>query len=261
MPAANAPEKMPVLFMGHGNPMNAIEDNRFSRTWQTIGQGLPRPEAIVVVSAHWETAGSSVTAMPKPATLYDFHGFPQTLYDLTYPAPGEPELARRIKAAIKDPVIHLDFSWGLDHGTWSVLCHMFPDADLPVVQFSLDFDASPAAHYRLGEALAHLRHEGILVVGSGNVVHNLRTRIWEDEAFDWAMEVDSRVRDLIVAGDHQALMDYPEKGVHGRRAIPTDEHYLPLLYVLAMREPDDKVSFFCESVTLGSVSMRCVMFD
>lgn len=256
---AGSPGKMPVLFVGHGNPMNAIEENRFSRSWKEIGKALPRPRAILCISAHWETAGTAVTAMPRPTTLYDFYGFPQPLYEKRYPAPGEPALARRIAKVIPTPVIHLDFSWGLDHGTWSVLCHMFPEADIPVVQLSLDFDRPPEFHYRLGASLAHLREAEVLVIASGNMVHNLRDMAWQDDAFDWALAADAEMHGLIRRGDHQALIDYPQKGVHARRAIPTSEHYLPLLYVLAMQEPADRLSFFCESVTLGSISMRSLI--
>lgn len=256
MKAAGSPEKMPVLFVGHGSPMNAVEDNRFSRTWAEIGATLPRPQAILSISAHWETAGTAVTAMDNPSTLYDFHGFPQALYEKTYPAPGDPQLARRIKAEVDDPAINLDFSWGLDHGTWSVLCRMFPDADVPVLQLSLDFDQPPDFHFRLGKALAGLRRQGILVMGSGNIVHNLRMVRWQDDALDWALDADIRMARLIEAGDHQALVDYPAIGEHARQAIPTSEHFLPLLYILGLRDPGDRLTFFCDSVTLGSISMR-----
>ena len=259
MHTAGSRETMPVLFVGHGSPMNAIEDNRFSRTWVEIGEKLPRPRAILSISAHWQTAGTAVTAMDHPATLYDFYGFPKPLYEKTYPAPGSPDLARRISAEVADPAISLDFSWGLDHGTWSVLCHVFPEVDIPVVQLSLDFNQPPDVHYRLGRALGGLRRQGILVIGSGNMVHNLGLVRWQDDAFDWALETDARMAQLIEAGDHQALIDYPAAGEHGRKAIPTNEHFLPLLYVLAMRASGDRLSFFCDAVTLGSISMRSLM--
>jgi 4,5-DOPA dioxygenase extradiol len=249
-------DSMPILFVGHGSPTNAIEDNEFSRAWTDMGQTLPRPRAILSISAHWETAGTCVTAMPEPATLYDFRGFPRELYEKRYPAPGDPDLARSIKQAVSDPVVHLDFNWGLDHGTWSVLCHMFPQADIPVVQLSLDFDQPPAFHYQLGKKLKYLRHEGILILGSGNMVHNLGVMAWQDNAFEWARDVDAQLTARITAGDHQALIDYQTLGPNARLAVPTNEHYLPLLYILAMQEDADTLSFFCEKVTLGSISMR-----
>ena len=247
---------MPAVFVGHGNPMNAIEANFFSRTWQDIGHTLPKPAAILCISAHWETAGTLVTAMPEPATLYDFHGFPQQLYEVRYPSPGAPELARHIKQSIPDPLIHLDFSWGLDHGAWSVLSRMFPHADIPVVQLSLDFDQPPEFHYRLGQALKYLRRQNVLIMGSGNMVHNLSVMVWEDRAFDWAIETDALIAECIASGDHQSLITYETALAHSHLAVPTNEHYLPLLYVLATREPGDTINFFCDRVTLGSISMR-----
>lgn len=246
---------MPLLFVGHGSPTNAIGDNEFNRAWAGVGRSLPRPQAILAISAHWETVGTSVTAMPRPATLYDFHGFPQPLYEIQYPAPGAPELARDIKQTLTDPVVHLDFSWGLDHGTWSVLTWMFPEADIPVLQLSLDFDQPPAYHYQLGCKLGYLRRQGVLVLGSGNMVHNLRMVKWEDTAFDWAAAFDARLADLILRGDHAALVDYQHLE-NARWAIPSNEHYLPLLYILAMQEAFETPVFFCEKVTLGSISMR-----
>lgn len=253
---APPPDLMPVLFVGHGSPLNAVEDNDFSREWERVGQTLPRPRAIVCFSAHWETAGTCVTAMAQPDTLYDFHGFPRRLYKLTYAAPGAPDLARSIKQVLKEVTLHLAFGWGLDHGVWSVLCRMFPNADIPVLQISLDFDQPPAFHYALGQALKYLRRDGVLVIGSGNMVHNLRTMVWEDTAFEWAREFDARLVERIQAGDHPALIDYQAIGEDPHLAIPTPEHYLPLLYVLAMQDPADRISFFCDRITLGSVSMR-----
>lgn len=250
------PDLMPVLFVGHGSPQNAIEDNEYSRAWAAIGKTLPRPRAILCVSAHWETVGTRVTTMAQPATLYDFQGFPPPLYEIRYPAPGAPDLARGIKRAVSDPVVHLDFSWGLDHGAWAVLGRMFPAADVPVVQMSLDFDRPPDWHYRLGQKLRYLRRQGVLVVGSGNMVHNLKAVVWKDTAFDWALDFDARLAALILAGDHQSLVRYAALGETARRAVPTPEHFLPLLYVLALRAPSDRVTFFCDKVTLGSVSMR-----
>ena len=250
------PDIMPVLFVGHGSPLNAIEDNEFNKAWATVAKTLPKPRAILSISAHWETAGTRVTAMTQPATLYDFQGFPQGLYEKRYPAPGAPELARSIKQAISDTVVHLDFSWGLDHGTWSVLSRMYPEAEIPVLQLSLDFDKPPVLHYQLGQKLKYLRNQGVLIIGSGNMVHNLKAMVWEDTAFDWAREFDAKLAALILAGDHQDLVSFETLGNSAHRAIPTSEHFLPLLYVLAMIEKSDKISFFCEKVTLGSISMR-----
>ena len=247
---------VPVLFVGHGSPMNAIEDNEFSRTWADTGKTLPRPGAILCISAHWETVGTRVTAMERPETLYDFYGFPEPLYEQRYPAPGDPDLARSIQTAIKNPTVHLDSSWGLDHGAWSVLCRMFPEADIPVVQLSLDFEQPPTFHYELGRKLKYLRKENVLIVGSGNMVHNLRTMVWDETAFDWALEFDAILTDRIRNGDHPALIDYESLGDAARLAVPTNEHYLPLLYILGILDESDKIEFFCERVTLGSISMR-----
>ena len=246
---------MPILFVGHGSPTNAIEVNEFSRTWADVGKALPKPKAILSISAHWETPGTFVTAMPKPATLYDFYGFPQPLYEKHYPAPGAPELARSIQQEIGEPKIGLNTNWGLDHGTWSVLSWMFPAADIPVLQLSLDFDQPPHYHYELGQKLTFLRSQSVLVLGSGNMVHNLRAVQWDDVAFDWAGRFDDQLREHITQRNHQALIDYPAME-NARLAIPTNEHYLPLLYILAMQKDGEAVSFFCDKVTLGSISMR-----
>ncbi|CAB5107836.1 Uncharacterized protein ygiD [Olavius algarvensis associated proteobacterium Delta 3] len=252
-------ELMPALFVGHGSPMNAIEDNEFSRGWTAVGKELPRPRAILCVSAHWETTGTRITAMDAPSTIYDFAGFPQPLYERRYPAPGAPDLARSIKQAISDTVVHLDYGWGLDHGSWSVLGRMYPEADIPVLQLSLDFDQPPAFHYRLGRNLKHLRRQGVLIMGSGNMVHNLRVSRWDDTAFDWAKEFDAKLAALILEGDHSALVSYETLGSTAPKAIPTNEHFLPLLYVLAQQEQSDTISFFCKKVTMGSISMRSVL--
>lgn len=248
---------MPLLFVGHGNPMNAIEDNEFSRAWTQLGAALPRPRGIVCVSAHWETDGTCVTAMDRPATIHDFSGFPAALENMLYPAPGSPELADRVMAIAPSARIRPDRSWGLDHGAWSVLCRMYPQADIPVVQVSLDAGAPPDFHYELGRELGELRQEGILLLGSGNMVHNLRVMAWQQGGFDWADECDKAMAELIAAADHQALIDYA-RIPHARKAIPTEEHYLPLLYVLGAAGEGEPVTFFNEKVTLGSVSMRGV---
>jgi 4,5-DOPA dioxygenase extradiol len=254
---APSPLKMPALFVGHGNPMNAIEDNEFSRAWAEAAATLPRPDGILCVSAHWETPGSQVTAMARPRTIHDFGGFPRALFEYQYPSPGSPDLARLVQETVSVPVA-LDQRWGLDHGTWSVLTRMFPKADVPVVQLSLDRAKSPAAHYELGQALKPLRNRGILIVGSGNIVHNLMLVRWEGGAFDWAVEFDETIRQLIVAGDHRAVVEYDRLGQNARLAIPTNEHYLPLLYVLGLKDESDDLRFFAEGVTMGSLSMRSV---
>lgn len=249
---------MPVLFVGHGNPMNAVEDNRFSRTWQELGQTLPRPRGIVCISAHWETDGTAVTSTQQPETIHDFSGFPAELNHFQYPAPGSPALARKVMDSTRLTRIYHDRSWGLDHGAWSVLCRMYPRADVPVVQLSIDVEAPPSFHYELGRELAPLRRSGVLILGSGNMVHNLPRMAWQEEGFDWAVECDQTMARLIRDGDHQALIDY-ETIPHASQAIPTEEHYLPLLYVLGAVNNTDTVSFFNEQVTLGSISMRGVL--
>lgn len=253
--------RMPALFVGHGNPMNAIEDNAFSRAWTELGKTLPRPAVILCISAHWETRGTRVTAQASPPTLHDFGGFPRALYEVCYPAPGAPEWAARIARLDPHYPIEPDDAWGLDHGTWSVLCRIFPEADIPVLQLSLDRAKTPAQHYQLGQALARLRDAGVLIVGSGNIVHNLRQVVWRDVAHDWAIEFDKIAAQRIQAGDHAALIDYPTLHPKARLAVPSAEHYLPLLYVLASQTPDDTLHFFNAKVTLGAMSMRSFRLD
>jgi 4,5-DOPA dioxygenase extradiol len=248
---------MPAVFVGHGNPMNALEDNEFSRTWSELGRSLPRPKGIVCISAHWETDGTCVTAMEHPATIYDFSGFPATLGNMTYPAPGSQDLAERVRIAVRSTRVRPDRSWGLDHGAWSVLCRMYPKADIPVVQLSLDAGAPPDFHYELGRELGQLRKEGILLMGSGNMVHNLRVMAWQEQGFDWAVESDKAMAELIRSADHQPLVNY-QTLPHASQAIPTEEHYLPLLYVLGAAKKGEPAKFFNARVTLGSVSMRGV---
>jgi 4,5-DOPA dioxygenase extradiol len=249
---------MPALFIGHGNPMNAIEDTEFSRAWAVVARSLPRPKAVLCVSAHWETVGTRVTAMAQPKTIHDFHGFPPALFEMRYPAPGSPDLARLTQGLVRTAPIELDWDWGLDHGAWSVLCRMFPQADVPVIQMSLNQRMPPAAHYELGRELGGLRRKGVLILGSGNLVHNLRELVWEDTAYDWALAFDARIKALIQAGDPAAIIGYSERGPVARLAVPTPEHFLPLLYVLGTQSPSDGVAFFAEKVTLGSMSMRSV---
>ena len=252
---------MPVVFFGHGNPMNALLDNEFSAAWKTVGRALPRPTAVLCVSAHWYIEGTAVTAMPMPRTIHDFGGFPEELFAVEYPAAGAPALAERVRDLLAPVPVAMDRSWGLDHGTWSVLTHVFPDADVPVVQLSIDRDQEPDFHYRLGRALAPLRDEGVLVIGSGNIVHNLHAYAWGrhcPEPLDWAARFDTLARELIERGDDAALVAYEALGADARLSIPTPEHYLPLLYVLGARRADDAVSFPVAGIDGGSVSMLSV---
>jgi 4,5-DOPA dioxygenase extradiol len=249
-------QRMPVLFIGHGSPMNAIEVNEFSQTWRKIGVTLPRPKAILCVSAHWQTHDTSVTGAAHPQTIHDFMGFPQELFDVEYPAEGSEGLVGQVKRLLPD--VKIDQKWGLDHGTWSVLHPMYPLADIPVVQLSLGRIHDPAAHYALGQALRPLRDEGILILGSGNIVHNLREAIFNNIAFDWATKYDRLVKEWILKGDHEAVIHYEKHGKSAELSVNSAEHYLPLLYVLGASEADEVTQFSCESVTMGSLSMRCV---
>jgi 4,5-DOPA dioxygenase extradiol len=259
---ANSEQKMPALFVGHGSPMNAIEDNGFSRAWIEAGKALPKPNAILCVSAHWETRGTFVTAMERPKTIHDFGGFPRPLYEYQYLAPGSPDLARLTQETVANVKVGLDQTWGLDHGTWSVLCRMFPNADIPVVQLSLDHYQPPEFHYALGKELRALRNKGVLIVGSGNIVHNLSMAIFDDDqAYDWAIEFDETIKRLILAGDHDAIVHYENLGRAARLSIPTNEHYLPLLYVLALQDKGESVRFFTDRVTFGSFSMRSLWIE
>ena len=256
-------EKMPVLFIGHGSPMNAIEENEFAREWQIIGQTLPRPYAILCVSAHWETRGTYVTAMEKPNTIHDFGGFPKELFNVQYPAPGSPELAMETKNIITKTEVGLDEKWGLDHGCWSVVKHIYPGADVPVIQMSLDYFQSPQYHYDLARELSPLRKKGVLIIGSGNMVHNLGMVAWDrlntDEyGFGWALEAREKMKDYIVNGDHQPLINYTGQGKAFKLSIPTPEHYLPLLYALALKDENEEVSFFNDKTIAGSIAMTSV---
>ena len=251
-----AGDKMPAVFVGHGSPTNAIEDNEFSRAWIEAGKALPTPKAILCISAHWETVDTHVTAMERPKTIHDFSGFPQRLYEMQYPAPGSPSLAQLVRASVKKAEVRLDHLWGLDHGAWSVLCRMFPGADIPVMQLSLDRGREPRFHYELGQDLRLLRQRGVLILGSGNIVHNLGQIVWQDKAYDWALEFDDVIRGLILAGDHGSIINYQSLGRTARLSVPTNEHFLPLLYLLALQKKEDAVRFFADKVTLGSISMR-----
>jgi len=253
-------EKLPILFIGHGSPMNAIEDNEYSKKWKEIVLLLPKPEVILCISAHWVTRGCFVTAMQYPRTIYDFYGFPPELYKVAYSAPGSPKLAETIINSVKSIKILPDTSWGLDHGTWSVLCRMYPNADVPVVQLSLNAEMTPTEHYALGKDLSFLRNNRVLIIGSGNIVHNLSEINWGGTSFGWAGEFDALVKQKIETRDFTDLINYQELGTSALRSIPTNEHYLPLLYILAVAEQDDRVNFFTESVTMGSISMRSMTF-
>ncbi len=251
---------MPVLFVGHGSPMNAIEENGFTRGWKQLADDLPAPAAILCISAHWETRGVLVTAMPKPRTLHDFGGFPPELYEIQYPAPGSPELANEVKSIMPERKVGHDEQWGLDHGAWSVIRRMYPDASIPVIQMSLDYSLTPRQHYDLARELAPLRSRGILIIGSGNMVHNLRLIDWrnQEKGYDWAEEANHLFKDLILRGHHDRLIDYPALGMAITKSIPTPEHYLPLLYALALKNGKDDVSFFNDQTIMGSLSMTSV---
>lgn len=248
--------RFPTLFVGHGSPMNAIEENEFHRSWGELGKHLPKPKAIVCVSAHWETEGTWVTAMPHPKTIHDFGGFPQKLFDAQYPAPGDPALAKETAALFTQTKVGLDEKWGLDHGAWSVLLPMFPLADIPVLQLSLDYTKSGPEHYALAAELAALRDKGVLILGSGNIVHNLRIlNFGMRGAYDWATTFNENVKAKILSGDHAALANYEGLGAEARLAIPTPEHYLPMLYILALRGKNEPLSFFNDKPVAGSLTM------
>lgn len=255
--------KMPVLFLGHGSPMNAIEENEFVTGFRTIGKEIPKPNAILCVSAHWETKGTFVTAMQHPITIHDFGGFPQALFDVQYPAPGSPELANETKNLVKKTQVGLDDKWGLDHGAWSVIKHLYPDADVPVIQMSLDYHQTPQYHYELAKELSSLRNKGILIIGSGNMVHNLGMLAWDklntdNFGFEWALEASEKMKHFILNGDHNALINYRAQGRSFDLAIPTPEHYLPLLYALALKEERDSIRLFNDKAVAGSLTMTSV---
>ena len=252
---------LPTIFFGHGNPMNAVLPNRYTEAWSLIGNRLPPPKAILCISAHWYVPGAAVTSNAAPGTIHDFGGFPQELYDVQYPAPGDPALAQRIQRLLAPLPVTLDDQRGLDHGAWSVLCHVYPKADVPVVQLSIDETRPAAFHYDLGQRLAPLRDEGILIVGSGNIVHNLHAYAWgrhDPEPFDWAVSFEKKVREYLMNGDYQPLIDYESIGREALLSVPTPDHYLPLLYVLGSRNAQDRIRFPVEGVDGGSISMLTV---
>lgn len=255
-------ERMPVLFLGHGSPMNAIEENEFVQGFRKVAAEIPRPRAILCVSAHWETRGTLVTAMPHPRTIHDFGGFPQALFDVEYPAPGDPQLAEEVKRTVKGADIGLDKSWGLDHGAWSVVKNMYPNADVPIIQMSIDYTLAPEKHYALAKELAVVRDKGVLIVGSGNMVHNLGMaafdRINEPFAYDWAQEASDMMKRAITTGDHRPLVDFHAQGRAFDLAINSGEHFLPLLYALALQNKDEQATLFNDRALAGSLTMTSV---
>ncbi len=256
-------KKMPVLFVGHGSPMNGIENNEFSQYWAKLGKEIPQPQAVLCISAHWLTAGTYVTAMESPRTIHDFGGFPKELYEVQYPAPGKPELATEIANMVQSTNAGLDHEWGLDHGTWSVVRHMYPDASIPVLQLSIDFYKSAAYHYKLAQELTSLRKKGVLIIGSGNMVHNLRRVDWQrmnepNYGYDWAQEINTIFKSKIEHKQHEDLISYEGLGTAAKLAIPTPDHYYPLIYSLGLQDQKDSVEFFNDKYVGGSLSMTSV---
>ncbi len=254
------PRPLPAVFFGHGNPMNALMRNAYTEAWRRIGQTIPRPKAVLAISAHWYVPEVAVTAMPAPRTIHDFGGFPRGLYQVSYPAPGSRELAERVRELL-GAAVAFDDSWGLDHGTWAVMRHVYPDASVPIVQLSIDETQPAGFHYDLGKQLTPLRDEGVLVAGSGNIVHNLHAYAWGGHAaepYEWAVRFERAARDLMQAGDHQPLVDYEGLGRDAMLSIPTPDHFLPLLYVLGTASADETVTVPVEGVDGGSVSMLAV---
>jgi 4,5-DOPA dioxygenase extradiol len=252
---------MPAIFVGHGNPLNALQQNDYTNAWHTIGKSLRKPRAILVVSAHWYIPGTFVTAMGQPRTIHDFGGFPAELYQIKYDAPGSFELATRVKQLLEPVSVGLDYNWGLDHGTWSVLCHIFPDADVPVVQLSIDETKPASFHYALAKQLTPLRDEDVLVIGSGNVVHNLHSYAWGRhpvEPFDWAIRFEEELVAYLLAAEHSPIVNYETLGRDALLAVPTPEHYLPLIYIIALQQKGDEITFPVKGVDGGSISMLAV---
>ncbi len=256
---------MPVLFIGHGSPMNGIEDNLFSQGWKSMAKEIPEPKAVLVVSAHWLTKGTGITAMDFPKTIHDFGGFPRELFEVQYKAPGSPSLAKETASLIKSTEVVLDHDWGLDHGAWTVVRHMYPNADIPVLQLSIDFTKGPQYHYDLAKELYKLRKKGVLIIGSGNMVHNLRMVAWDkmeepEYGYDWALHANDLFKKLITEGDHKALVNYENLGREIKLAVPTPDHYFPLMYTLGLKSNKDKVSFFNDKAVGGSLTMTSVKF-
>ena len=256
---------MPVLFIGHGSPMNGLEDNEFSNRWKAMAKEIPVPAAVLVISAHWFTRGTLITAMDFPKTIHDFGGFPKALYEVQYPAPGSPILARETAELIHSAQVELDHDWGLDHGTWTIIRHMYPEANIPVLQLSIDFTREPQYHYDLAKELYSLRKKGVLIIGSGNMVHNLRMAAWDklnesQYGYDWALQMNEKFKDLLTERNEKALIHYGSLGPEAKLAIPTPEHYLPLLYVLGLQKPSEDILFFNDRTVAGSLTMTSVKY-
>lgn len=263
-PKLSDSEKMPVLFLGHGSPMNAIEENEFVQGFRNVSKQIPTPKAILCISAHWEASGTYVTAMENPKTIHDFGGFPPELYAVQYPAQGSPELAQQVVAQVGKVEVALDNNWGLDHGCWSVVKHLYPKANIPVLQMSLNVNKTPREHFELAKELATFRKKGVLIVGSGNIVHNLGLVAWDklnlpEYGYDWAIEANERMKTSMLSHNHQELIDFKGQGIAFAKAIPTPDHYLPLLYVLGLQEKSDQILFFNDRVIGGSLSMLSVL--
>lgn len=256
---------MPTLFVGHGSPMNGIQENEYTRGWVDMVKGIDIPSAVLVISAHWLTKGTLVTAMESPKTIHDFGGFPDELFQVQYPAPGSPELAHEIKKEVESISVHLDHEWGLDHGTWSVVRHMFPDANVPVLQLSIDYFKPAEYHYKLAQELANLRKKGVLIIGSGNMIHNLRILDWKNidknEGYDWANELNETFIDIIQKKEHTQLFDLKNLGEAGKLAIPTPDHYYPLMYSLGLQNNKDEVEIFNNHLVGGSISMTSLRIE
>lgn len=254
--------KMPVLFLGHGSPMNAIEENEFVTGFRNIAKGIPKPNAILCISAHWETKGTFVTAMQNPSTIHDFGGFPKELFEVQYPAPGSPDLANQTKSLITKTEVGLDDKWGLDHGAWSVIKHLYPNADIPVIQMSIDYSQTPQYHYELAQQIKSLREKDVLIIGSGNIVHNLGKVEWkrlnETFGYDWAIEANDKMKKFILEGNHKELINFRSQGKAFDLAIPTPEHYLPLLYSLALQDKNEEVKLFNDKAVAGALTMTSV---
>ena len=259
----NNTEKIPVLFLGHGSPMNAIEENQFVQGFRNISREIPKPNAILCISAHWFTNGTFVTAMQNPKTIHDFYGFPKELFEVNYPAPGSPELARETAELLLPEIVEEDHSWGLDHGAWSVIRHLYPNAEIPVIQLSIDYSKPPQYHFDLAKKLQKLREKGILIIGSGNIVHNLRMVDWKNintvgAGWDWAIEAREKTNNWLLEGNFQNLIDYHRQGVALQTAVPSPDHYLPLIYSLGLKEKSENLSLFNDELIGGSLSMTSV---
>jgi len=259
----NTTEKMPVLFLGHGSPMNAIEENQFVQGFRKISREIPKPNAILCISAHWFTNGTFVTAMQNPKTIHDFYGFPKELFEVQYPAPGNPELAKETTELLLPEIVEEDHSWGLDHGAWSVIKHLYPNAEIPVIQLSIDYTKPPQYHFDLAKKLQKLREKGILIIGSGNIVHNLRMIDWKNintvgAGWDWAVEAREKTNNWLLDGNFQNLIDYQKQGIALQTAVPSPDHYLPLIYSLGLKEKSENLSLFNDELIGGSLSMTSV---